>query len=306
MRPRIAWQRVDGVLLLDKPAGISSNDALQKARRFFRAAKGGHTGTLDPFATGLLPLCFGEATKFAGELLNADKRYRATVRLGVVTDSADATGLTLRTSPVHITRQQLETLLPAFRGRIEQLPPMHSALKRDGRPLYEYARAGVEVEREKRQVTIHALELLAWQGESFELEIHCSKGVYVRTLAADLGERLGCGAHLAALRRVAIGAFDCADSLTLAALDAMSEQERICRLLPVDALLAQLPVARLSVVDAHRILHGQGVTWVATPGQRYRLYDELDRFIGLGEMGLDGFLAPRRLVAGLPEELGGR
>ena len=184
--PRPPRRRIDGVLLLDKPGGMTSNAALQKARGLFNAAKAGHTGTLDPMATGLLPLCLGEATKFAGELLDADKTYEATLRLGVITDTADAEGSVLRTRPVAVTRAQAEAALARFRGEIEQVPPMHSALKRDGRPLYEYARQGIEIERAPRRVVIHALELRRLEGERLDIVVECSKGTYVRTLAEDL------------------------------------------------------------------------------------------------------------------------
>jgi len=298
MKPaRVAWRRVDGVLLLDKPAGMTSNDALQQVRRLYRAAKGGHTGTLDPFATGLLPLCFGEATKFAGELLGSEKRYLATICLGIATDSGDATGRPLYRAPVTVGRAEVEAVLGEFRGEIEQVPPMHSALKRNGKPLYAYARAGIELERESRRVFIRELELRHWQDGQFELEIACSKGTYVRTLAADLGERLGCGAHLAALRRLAIGAFDINQAVTLDDLQAMSESERTARLWPVDALLAELPIASMGMADTRRILHGQGIAWVATSGQRYRLYRDDGQFLGLGAVTADGLLIPRRLVA---------
>ncbi len=198
--PRKRWQRVDGVLLLDKPSGMSSNDALQKARRRFSAAKAGHTGTLDPLATGLLPVCFGEATKFSADLLDADKTYEADLLFGQVTDTGDAEGVVLRESPVGFARADLEGALGRFRGPISQIPPMHSALKRDGRPLYELARQGIEVERAPRAVTIHELTLLSHAGDRCRLRVTCSKGTYIRTLAADLGEALGCGAHLTADR----------------------------------------------------------------------------------------------------------
>jgi len=297
-KPRSAPRRlVDGVLLLDKPSGMTSNDALQKARRLYNAAKAGHTGTLDPMATGLLPLCFGEATKFAGELLDADKTYLASVQLGVTTDTADAEGQVLETRPVDIVEAQAEAVLARFRGEIEQVPPMHSALKRDGKPLYEYARAGIEVERAPRRVTIHALRLTAWNGQSFDLEVSCSKGTYVRTLAADIGAALGCGAHLAALRRTQIASLDIADAIGLNALEALDIEARDSRLHPADALLAKLPRAELAEADARRVLHGQGVRWSAAPGDRYRYYGPDGRFLGVGEMSADGWLNPRRLVA---------
>lgn len=296
-RPKRALQRaVDGVLLLDKPAGMSSNAALQEARRLFAAAKAGHTGTLDPLATGLLPLCFGEATKFAGELLAAGKTYRATVRLGIVTDTADAEGQVIATAPVDVSEAAVRALLPRFTGEIEQVPPMYSALKRDGVPLYELARQGIEVERAPRRVTIHRLELLAWQGDRFELEIDCSKGTYVRTLAADLGAALGCGAHLAALRRTRVGQLDLSRAVTLEAIAALPLEARDALLLPIDALLAELPVAELSATETVRLQHGQAVRWAGEVGQRYRLHAP-HGFLGIGELAADGWLQPKRLIA---------
>jgi tRNA pseudouridine55 synthase len=288
---------VDGVLLLDKATGMTSNDALQKARRLYNAAKAGHTGTLDPLATGLLPLCFGEATKFAGELLDADKTYIATVQLGVTTDTADAEGKVLETRPVTSSQADVEAVLQRFLGDIEQVPPMHSALKRAGKPLYEYARAGIEVERAARPVRIHSLSLLGWRGENFDLEVACSKGTYVRTLAADIGAALGCGAHLSALRRTRIGALDIADAVGLAALDALELADRDARLQAPDALLAKLPRADISEADSLRVLHGQGIRWVGEVGHRYRIYGPESRFLGLGEVNADGWLNPKRLVA---------
>ncbi|HTZ00198.1 MAG TPA: tRNA pseudouridine(55) synthase TruB [Rhodocyclaceae bacterium] len=290
-------RRVDGVLLLDKACGLSSNEALQEARRLFNAAKAGHTGTLDPLATGLLPLCFGEATKFAGELLDADKTYRATVQLGVTTDTADAEGLVLRTRPVVLAEGQLEAVLQRFLGESEQIPPMHSALKRDGKPLYEYARQGIELERAARRVVIHRLTLLWQQGERFEIEVACSKGTYVRTLAADIGEALGCGAHLAALRRTGIGTLDVAGAHTLAELEALAPDARDGRLLAVDAFLGGLKRADLPAAEAARLLHGQAVRWSGQPLERYRLYADGGAFLGVGELTADGWLKPRRLVA---------
>ncbi|CAG0952827.1 tRNA pseudouridine synthase B [Rhodocyclaceae bacterium] len=294
---------MDGVLLLDKPLGMTSNDALQKARRLYNAAKAGHTGTLDPLATGLLPLCFGEATKFAGELLDADKAYLATVRLGTTTDTADAEGQVLETRPVTATEADVREALARFLGEIDQVPPMHSALKRDGRPLYEYARQGIEVERAPRRVTIHAIDLTDWQGETFAIEVACSKGTYIRTLAEDIGAALGCGAHLAALRRTRIGSLEIADAVPLEAIEALEPAERDRRLRPVDALLDALPRAELDAAGAQRVLHGQGVRWQGPAGSRYRYYGEGGDFLGLGELTADGWLNPRRLVAqsGLPD-----
>lgn len=308
-------RRVDGVLLLDKPAGISSNAALQKARWLFNAEKAGHTGTLDPLATGLLPLCFGEATKFAGELLDARKRYLATVRLGVVTDSADAEGTVLATYPVSATQDDVLGLLPRFMGDIEQVPPMHSALKRDGTPLYALARQGIEVERAPRRVSIHALQLLDWRGDTFDLEVDCSKGTYVRTLASDLGSALGCGAHLAALRRTRVGTLDLASAVTLDHIEALPLSARDSLLLPVDTLLVGLPRIKIGVEDAARLRQGQPINMRGTVDDglqnilhdtphdtphdttscRCRLFGP-EGFMGLGECLADGRIQPKRLV----------
>jgi tRNA pseudouridine55 synthase len=297
-----ARRRLDGVLLLDKPLGLSSNYALQAVRRLYNAEKAGHTGTLDPLATGLLPLCFGEATKFSGELLNADKRYVATVQLGVTTDTADAEGSVLERRPVDLDRPAVEEALAAFVGDIEQVPPMYSALKRDGKPLYEYARAGIEVERAARRVSIYRLSLLDASeliGEGrFVFEVLCSKGTYVRTLAADIGERLGCGAHLAGLRRTGIGTLDVAAAHSLAALEALAGDARDTLLLPPDGLLAGLAEVRLDAADAARLRHGQAVRWSAEEGSRLRVYDQERRFIGVCRQAADGWLQAQRLVAG--------
>ena len=297
-KPRSApRRRVDGVLLLDKASGMTSNDALQKARRLYNAAKAGHTGTLDPLATGLLPLCFGEATKFAGELLNADKTYVAGVQLGTTTDTADADGSVLETRPVEVSETQLREVLLRFVGEIDQVPPMHSALKRDGKPLYEYARAGIEVERQARRVTIAEIVLLGFAGTRFDIEVSCSKGTYIRTLAADIGAALGCGAHLAALRRTRIGDLRLDGAVTLIDLEGLAPERRDARLAPTDALLADLPRVDLAEADAGRVRHGQGVRREDAPGRRYRLYAAGDAFVGLGVVSADGWLNPRRLVA---------
>lgn len=295
-------RRLDGVLLLDKSLGLSSNHALQAARRLYNAEKAGHTGTLDPLATGLLPLCFGEATKFSGELLNADKRYVATVQLGVTTDTADAEGVVLEQRPVTVGRSDIEAVMARFIGEIEQVPPMYSALKRDGKPLYQYARAGIEVERAPRRVSIHELRLLDGEGDltvgRFVFEVRCSKGTYVRTLAADMGDCLGCGAHLAALRRTGIGALDVAHAYSLMMLEGLSGEARDALLLSPDSLLTGLAEARLDVADAARLRHGQAVRWAAEEGTRLRVYDAEHLFIGVCRQVADGWLQPLRLVAG--------
>ena len=298
---RPARRRLDGVLLLDKSLGLSSNHALQAARRLYNAEKAGHTGTLDPLATGLLPLCFGEATKFSGELLHADKRYVATVQLGVTTTTADAEGEVLERRPVEVGRLGVEAALAAFVGEIEQVPPMYSALKRDGKPLYEYARAGIEIERAARRVSIYELRLLDW-GDAlagrFIFEVRCSKGTYVRTLAADIGERLGCGAHLAALRRTGIGDLDVVQAYSLATLETLAAEARDALLLLPDALLSGLGEARLDVADTVRLRHGQAVRWSAEEGARLRVYDAEHGFMGVCRQVADGWLQPQRLVAG--------
>jgi tRNA pseudouridine55 synthase len=247
---------VHGVLLLDKPLCLSSNDALQKAKRLFRAEKAGHTGTLDPLATGLLPLCFGAATKFSQISLDADKSYRATLKLGVITTTADAEGDVLERREVNVTWAQVEAACARFTGPITQVPPMHSALKRDGKPLYEYARAGIEVEREARAVTIHHVVIVRGQDDEWTLDVVCGKGTYIRTLAEDIGRQLGCGAHLSALRRTGSGALTLDGAHTLEQLAAMTEPERDAALLPADALLADWPVVRLGNEDAGRFLSG--------------------------------------------------
>lgn len=295
-------RRIDGVLLLDKPGGMTSNAALQKARWLFNAAKAGHTGTLDPMATGLLPLCLGEATKFAGELLDADKAYEATLRLGVTTDTADAEGTVLLTRPVAVARAQAEAALARFRGAIDQVPPMHSALKRDGRPLYEYARRGIEVERAPRRVVVHALELRCLEGERLDIAVACSKGTYVRTLAQDIGEVLGCGAHLAALRRTRIGRLRLADAVTLESIEALPPESRHGLLQPADALLADLPRLDLEQSEALRLCQGQALRRGPESAGRVRLYGPDGGFLGVGRRDGAGLLAPLRLVMSVIEK----
>jgi tRNA pseudouridine55 synthase len=247
---------VHGVLLFDKPLGLSSNDALQKVKRLYRAEKAGHTGTLDPLATGLLPLCFGAATKFSQISLEADKRYTATLKLGITTDTADAEGQVLQMREVILTREQIEVTCQQFVGSLEQVPPMYSALKREGRPLYEYARAGIEVERESRQITIHKIEILDWQRDQLVIDVTCSKGTYVRTLAQDIGEVLGCGAHLGALLRTGCGPLMLNKACTLAQLEAATEVERDAWLMTTDALLSDTSIVRLDAENAGRFLSG--------------------------------------------------
>ncbi|WP_066265839.1 tRNA pseudouridine(55) synthase TruB [Hydrogenophaga palleronii] len=259
-RTRVQRRPVHGVLLLDKPLGLSSNQALQKAKWLLRAEKAGHTGTLDPLASGVLPLCFGAATKFSQLHLDADKTYETTVRLGVKTRTGDAEGDVIETRPVTCTVGQVVEVLDSFMGPISQVPPMHSALKKDGKPLYEYARDGETVEREPRHVVIHDLELLDMQlqGDTPQLRLRvcCSKGTYIRTLGEDIAEALGCGGHLSMLRRIATGPFDSTQCITLDALEALNERERLERLLPVQALLAGHERVTLDSEHAGRFLSG--------------------------------------------------
>lgn len=299
-RPRVPRRALDGVLLLDKPVGLSSNDALIRAKRLLLAKKAGHTGTLDPLASGLLPLCFGEATKFSQDLLEADKTYEATMRLGVRTTTGDAEGDVLETRAVACDRAAVAAALARFTGDIVQVPPMYSALKRDGKPLYEYARAGQTIEREGRNVTIHALDLLDCALPDVTFRVTCSKGTYVRTLAEDIGEALGCGAHLTMLRRTGVGALTLEHAVTLDALSDAAEAARDAWLQPVDALLSTFPLVRLDDASAKRFLHGQRLPLSAldpidaAEGARVRVYDA-QRLLGVARKA-SGVLAPERLV----------
>ena len=295
IQPKRTWKQVDGVLLLDKPLGMTSNDAVQKVRRLFSAAKAGHTGTLDPLATGLLPLCFGEATKFSADLFEADKTYVARVKFGVTTDSGDAEGQIIDRRAVNFDAQQLQAMLARFTGPIQQIPPMHSALKRDGRPLYELARQGIEVDRPARDVTIHALELLECAGDEAVLRVACSKGTYIRTLAMDLGDALDCGAHLIGLRRVEVGRLSLTQAATLQFLQDLPEEERVNYLQPVDALLQDLPRVELSEPESGRFMHGNAVAAPEGINGRCRVYSQ-NALLGLGEVRADARLWPKRLV----------
>jgi len=296
LRPRISKRAVHGVLLLDKPLGLSSNDALQKAKRLFRAEKAGHTGTLDPLATGLLPLCFGAATKFSQVSLDADKAYRATLKLGTTTITADAEGEVLLEREVAVTRETIEAACARFTGPIDQVPPMHSALKRDGRALYEYARAGITVEREARRVTIHAIDLIEWQHERLVIDVRCSKGTYIRTLAEDIGEALGCGAHLSALRRTGAGALTLDGAYTLEQLADMDEPQRDAALQDADALLADWPVVRLQDEDAGRFLSGVRRRLPLADASQVRVYGPQPRaFLGSGHITAGELISTRLL-----------
>ncbi|MDH4390967.1 MAG: tRNA pseudouridine(55) synthase TruB [Aquabacterium sp.] len=296
-RPRIQRRALHGVLLLDKPLGWSSNDALQKAKWLLRAEKAGHTGTLDPLATGLLPLCFGAATKFSQVSLDADKAYRATLHLGQRTSTGDREGAVVQERPVAVDAAALQAAMARFTGPIAQLPPMHSALKKDGRALYEYARAGEVVERMPRQVRIHGIDIVGWQDVSLVIDVRCSKGTYIRTLAEDIGEALGCGAHLSALRRTASGPLALAGAVTLADLEAMTEPERESLLQPVDTLLADWPMATLDEAEAGRFLTGLRRRLPLPDQPALRVYGpQPGAFLGSAHT-LAGELIPDRLLS---------
>ena len=296
-----AYRPLDGVLLFDKPLELSSNIALQKVRRLFQAEKAGHTGTLDPLATGLLPVCFGEATKFSNALLDADKSYRATVRLGQTTATGDAEGEVIAEHEVTATLDQVHTVLAQFRGAIQQLPPMYSALKHQGKPLYEYIRNGETIHRELRDVVIHGLDLNGFTGNELDISVRCSKGTYIRTLGEDIGAALGCGAHLTALRRTAIAHFDLQAGYTLAQLIEMSEVERVACLLPVDSLLPTMPRLHLDAMQIKRMAQGQRLGLdTGLPDGRVSLYSA-QGFVGVGL--LQGRrLAPERLLSGVAKQ----
>ncbi len=299
---------VHGVLLLDKSRDVSSNGALVAVKRLFNAEKAGHTGTLDPFATGLLPLCLGEATKFAQDLLEADKTYEAVLHLGVTTTTADSEGEVLERQDVDVHREQIDVLLPQFMGELKQIPPMYSALKRDGKPLYEYARAGITLEREARTITIHELKILDYQSPFLRIHVRCSKGTYIRTLGEDLGLALGCGAHLSELRRTAVGSLRVTNAITLAALTEESEDLRAQHLQSVDALISNCPKIMLNEQLATRFMHGQRLSLskegVALPVDqgRVRVYGASDQLLGTGQIQEFAVLAPERLV-NLPPSL---
>ncbi|BCG27080.1 tRNA pseudouridine synthase B [Pseudomonas tohonis] len=294
-------RNVSGILILDKPRGMSSNQALQKVRWLLNAEKAGHTGSLDPLATGVLPLCFGEATKFSQYLLDADKGYETLAQLGVTTTTGDAEGEVLERREVTVGRADIEARLADFRGEIKQIPPMYSALKKDGQPLYKLARAGEVVEREARSVTIARLELLAFESAQARFAVACSKGTYIRTLVEDLGQVLGCGAHVAELRRTQAGPFSLAQAITLDELEkahAEGGNEALDRfLLPEDSGLEHWPLVQLSEHSAYYWLHGQPVRAPEAPKfGMLRVQDHNGRFIGIGEVSDDGRVAPRRLI----------
>jgi len=297
-RSAIATRPVDGVLLLDKPIGITSNAALQRAKRLLHAAKAGHVGTLDPLASGLLPVCLGEATKFSTGTFGADKSYDAEILLGVTTTTGDTDGEVTARQSVAITRDQVDRVLRRFTGTIEQTPPMFSAMKRDGKPLYAYARAGLTLAVTPRTITIHSIVLHRYAAERLQISVRCSKGTYIRVLAEDIGRVLGCGATLAGLRRTAVGAFDLKSAVTLERLEALPAEQRRACLLPVDCLLSSLPELLLDPDLARRLVNGQ-CGRIENPGSPgcVRLYDLNRRFLGMGELQPEGRLVSKRLVA---------
>ncbi|MDC9594006.1 tRNA pseudouridine(55) synthase TruB [Xenorhabdus sp. IM139775] len=309
MGRRRKGRAIHGVLLLDKPQEISSNDALQKVRRIFNASKAGHTGALDPLATGMLPICLGEATKFSQFLLDSDKRYRVIARLGQRTDTSDSHGTLISEREVNITEPQLNAALETFRGDTMQVPSMYSALKHQGKPLYEYARQGIEVEREARPITVYELQFIRWEGNELELEIHCSKGTYIRTIIDDLGERLGCGAHVIYLRRLQVAHYPHQRMVTLEQLHELKQQAEDQDieaselldplLLPMDTAVTHFPVIHLTSVVASYFKQGQPVrskhNLTSNEWVRVTAGDE-NNFIGIAVIDEDGLVAPRRLV----------
>ena len=302
-RRRAKGRDVNGILLLDKPSGITSNDALQQVKRLYFAKKAGHTGSLDPLASGVLPICMGEATKVSAFLLDADKHYRVRCQLGVRTATGDAEGEAVETRAVEsYSRAQLEAVLDQFRGRIEQIPPMYSALKHQGQRLYKLARQGVEVERQPRPVEIYTLLLTAQGDDWIEIDVHCSKGTYVRTLVEDIGEKLGCGAHVGALRRTGVGPYDEAGLVTIATLEELKQSDPAAMdrlLLPIESALTQWPGVELSSDAAFYLQQGQPVLVPRAPTSGWvRLYERDNTFLGMGEILDDGRVAPRRLMKG--------
>jgi tRNA pseudouridine55 synthase len=290
-------RKVNGILLLDKPLGYSSNQALQKIKWLFQAEKAGHTGTLDPLATGLLPICLGEATKFAQYVTDADKTYIATIKLGVQTTTGDAEGEVIASKPVNITAIQFEQACQQFLGEISQVPPMYSALKHDGKALYEYARAGVEIMRNARRVNIKNITVNAFSGSDAVINVTCSKGTYIRTLAEDIGKMLDNHAHLIGLRRTQTAGYGLADAVTIEAVEALALDVRDTKLLPVDSAIAVLPQVVVSEDSAFYFKQGQAV-WQAgkIPESELRVYEESGKFLGLGKLLADGKITPKRLV----------
>ncbi|MFN1650998.1 tRNA pseudouridine(55) synthase TruB [Vibrio rotiferianus] len=308
MARRRKGRPINGVILLDKPTGISSNDALQKVKRIFFAEKAGHTGALDPLATGMLPICLGEATKFSQFLLDSDKRYRVIAKLGERTDTSDSDGEVVETRPIDVNLEKLEACIDTFRGESDQVPSMFSALKYQGKPLYEYARKGIEVPRESRKITVYEIVLHRFEGDEVEMEVHCSKGTYIRTIVDDLGEMLGCGAHVTMLRRTGVAKYPYEKMVTLEQLNELLEQAHRDEvapkelldplLLPMDTAVEDLPEVNLNAELTNLVQHGMPVQVFGAPeGTPIRMTSGEDKlFIGVAEVNDDGKVAPKRLV----------
>ncbi|PSU70710.1 tRNA pseudouridine(55) synthase TruB [Photobacterium phosphoreum] len=315
MARRRKGRPINGVILVDKPTGISSNDTLQKVKRIFFAQKAGHTGALDPLATGMLPLCFGEATKFSQFLLDSDKRYRVVAKLGERTDTSDSDGEVVETRTVNVERDQLEACIDSFRGTTDQIPSMYSALKYQGRKLYEYAREGISIPRESRKITVYSVELLRFDNNEVEMELHVSKGTYIRTIVDDLGEMLGCGAHVTYLRRTGVSNFPYERMVTIEQLQAMLDQAKAdeiepgivldALLLPTDTAVQDLPEVNITAEAAVHVLHGNPVSAEVVPAEgtlvRITVGDAAE-FIGVGTIDAKGMLAPKRVMANEQQE----
>ncbi|KJG14432.1 tRNA pseudouridine synthase B [Photobacterium iliopiscarium] len=315
MARRRKGRPINGVILVDKPTGISSNDTLQKVKRIFFAQKAGHTGALDPLATGMLPLCFGEATKFSQFLLDSDKRYRVVAKLGERTDTSDSDGEVVETRAVNVERDQLEACIDSFRGTTDQIPSMYSALKYQGRKLYEYAREGISIPRESRKITVYSVELLRFDNNEVEMELHVSKGTYIRTIVDDLGEKLGCGAHVTYLRRTGVSNFPYERMVTIEQLQALLDQAIAdevepgtvldALLLPTDTAVQDLPEVNITAEAAVHVLHGNPVAAEVVPaeGTLVRItVAEAAEFIGVGTIDAKGMLAPKRVMANEQEQ----
>ncbi|HDR0999975.1 TPA: tRNA pseudouridine(55) synthase TruB [Pasteurella multocida] len=301
-KPRKRGRDIDGVFLLDKPQGMSSNDIMQKVKRVFQANKAGHTGALDPLATGMLPICLGEATKFSQFLLDADKRYQVTAKLGERTDTSDAEGQVVETRDVQVDVQDILAALPHFRGNLMQVPTMFSALKHQGKPLYEYARAGITVEREARPITIFDLQFIAYDAPYLTLEVHCSKGTYIRTLVDDLGEYLGCGAHVTMLRRTAVANYPVEAMMNWDTLQVLAAQQDLAlldqHLLPTDSAVSALPALHLNQEQSKAISFGQRVKF-DNPTQltgQVRLFSDTQQFLGVALVDEHNVIRPQRLM----------
>ncbi len=292
-------REINGVFLLDKPLGFSSNQVLKKIQWLFNAKKAGHTGTLDPMASGLLPICLGEATKFSHHLLNANKTYIATIQLGMTTTTGDQEGEVVSEKEVILNEVQLKETLQKFMGDITQIPPMYSALKFEGKPLYEYARKGIEIERKSRQITIHDIKLMKIEASKMTVEVFCSKGTYIRTLAEDIGQALGCGAYLKALKRTQTGNFQVANAFSIEALETMAMSSREKVLLPIDTLLKGLSSIELTFTEIEAIKKGQSIDFNGKNLNELRLYSSSGQFVGVGQPDLQGRLLPKRLIANI-------